>query len=118
MTAARALVLFGAPALLGVVNPALFPLFALAAWLLLQGVHNPAAMAVAARPRAAPALLVPAGALFGASHVPPTGPTGAACFLVAAGLIELGGDRARLKDGGPPGVPVSRTGDPALSSSP
>ena len=50
-----------------------------------------AAMAAAARPRAAPALLVLAGALFGASHVPPTGPMDAACFLVAAGLIKLGG---------------------------
>jgi hypothetical protein len=77
-----------------------------------------AAAMAAARPRAAPALLVLAGALFGASHVSPTGPMGGACFLVAAGLIELGGVRARLSDGGPPGAPVSRTGNPALSSSP
>jgi hypothetical protein len=40
------------------------------------------------KPRTPAALLVLAGALFGAYHVPPTGPLGALCFLVAAILIE------------------------------
>ena len=57
-------------------------------------------------------------ALFGASHVPRTGPMGAACFLVAAGLLEFGGYRTRSSDGGPTGAPVTRAGNPALSSSP
>jgi hypothetical protein len=35
------------------------------------------------------ALLVLAGALFGASQVPPTGPLGAACFLAAALYVEF-----------------------------
>jgi len=35
------------------------------------------------------ALLVLAGALFGAQHVPPVGPLGALCFLGAAVAIEV-----------------------------
>jgi hypothetical protein len=50
-------------------------------------------MAIFARPRAPAALLTLAGALFGATHVRPTGPMGAACFLAAAALLELGSDR-------------------------
>jgi hypothetical protein len=50
-------------------------------------------MAIFARPRAPAALLTLAGALFGATHVRPTGPMGAACFLAAAALLALGSDR-------------------------
>jgi hypothetical protein len=41
------------------------------------------------RPRVTGGLLPLAGALFGASHVTPTGPLGAACFLVAAWYHEF-----------------------------
>jgi hypothetical protein len=37
----------------------------------------------------APTFLALAGGLFGAAHVPPTGPLGAACFLAAAIVLEL-----------------------------
>lgn len=41
------------------------------------------------KPRVTGALLTLAGALFGALHVTPTGPLGAACFLAAALYIEF-----------------------------
>jgi hypothetical protein len=41
------------------------------------------------RPGAIAALLTLAAFLFGATHVPPTGPLGAACFLLAALLLEF-----------------------------
>jgi len=47
-------------------------------------------MLVIAKPRVATALLTLAALLFGAAHVPPTGPLGALCFLGAALLLELG----------------------------
>jgi hypothetical protein len=50
-------------------------------------------IAAVARPRAPAALLALAGSLFGATHVPPTGLMGAACFLGAAVLFERGSDR-------------------------
>jgi hypothetical protein len=46
-----------------------------------------------------PMLLALAGGLFGAAHVPPTGPLGAACFLAAALVLEL----AREKETAPVG---------------
>ncbi len=55
-------------------------------WVLVAGMGL--AMLAASR-RPAPALLVLAGALFGAGHFPPTGPIGAACFLAAAALREV-----------------------------
>ena len=42
-----------------------------------------------AKPRVPTTLLVLSAALFGASHVPPTGPLGMLCFLVAAGYLNL-----------------------------
>jgi hypothetical protein len=42
-----------------------------------------------AKPRVPTTLLVLSAALFGASHVPPTGPLGMLCFLAAAGYINL-----------------------------
>jgi hypothetical protein len=42
-----------------------------------------------AKPRVPAALLVLAAALFGASHVPPTGPLGMLCFLGAAAYVSL-----------------------------
>jgi len=47
------------------------------------------AMSAVAKPRSIPALLTLAALLFGATHVPPTGPLGASCFLGAAVLIEF-----------------------------
>jgi hypothetical protein len=41
------------------------------------------------RPGAIAALLTLAAFLFGATHVPPTGPLGAACFLMAALVLEF-----------------------------
>ena len=43
---------------------------------------------------------------------------GAACFLVAAGLLDFGGYRPGPSAGGPTGAPVTRAGNPALSSWP
>jgi hypothetical protein len=43
---------------------------------------------VLARPRLPAALLALSGALFGSTHVPPIGPLGLACFLIAALLCE------------------------------
>jgi hypothetical protein len=60
-------------------------------WFLVAGMGL--AMFAASR-RPAAALLVLAGALFGAGHVPPTGPLGAAGFLAAAALLELSGRSA------------------------
>jgi hypothetical protein len=51
-------------------------------------------MALVARPRVPVALLTLAGALFGATHVTPTGPLGLGCFLAAAILLQ----RAREED--------------------
>jgi len=45
-------------------------------------------MALVARPSVPAALLTLAGALFGATHVTPTGPLGLGCFLAAVILIE------------------------------
>ena len=53
------------------------------------------AMFAVAKPRSVPALLTLAALLFGAAHVPPTGPLGAACFLAAAVLIEFDGQWGR-----------------------
>jgi hypothetical protein len=47
------------------------------------------AMFLAAKPRATGTLLPLSGALFGAQHVPPTGPLGAACFCCAAWYVEF-----------------------------
>ena len=49
------------------------------------------AMFLASRFALPVALLALAGSLFGASHVPPTGPLGAACFLAAAAYLDLTG---------------------------
>ena len=46
-------------------------------------------MLLIGKPRATGALLPLSGALFGALHVTPTGPLGAACFLVAALYVEF-----------------------------
>ena len=40
------------------------------------------------KPRIVPSLLVLAGSLFGAAHVPPTGPLAMLCFLIAAGFAK------------------------------
>jgi hypothetical protein len=42
------------------------------------------------RPRSVAGLLTLAAFLFGATHVPPTGPLGATCFFVAVVLLEFG----------------------------
>ena len=47
-------------------------------------------MLVIAKPGVVTALLTLAALLFGAAHVPPTGPLGALCFLAAAVLLDLG----------------------------
>jgi hypothetical protein len=47
------------------------------------------AMVIAGKPRVPGALLTLAGALFSASHAPPTGPLAMACFLGAAFYIEV-----------------------------
>jgi hypothetical protein len=46
-------------------------------------------MLAVGKPRVTAALLTLAGALFGALHVTPTGPLGAACFLVAGLYVEF-----------------------------
>jgi hypothetical protein len=46
-------------------------------------------MLVVCRPGIAAGLLTLAALCFGAAHVPPTGPLGAACFLVAALVLEF-----------------------------
>jgi hypothetical protein len=46
-------------------------------------------MFLAARPAIPAGLLVLAASLVGATHASPTGPLGAACFLAAAGYLEL-----------------------------
>jgi hypothetical protein len=50
------------------------------------------------KPRVPGALLTLAGILFGAMHVPPTGPLGVACFIGAAAYLELHwrGDETKL----------------------
>jgi hypothetical protein len=52
-------------------------------------------MFLVARPHIPAALLVLAGALFGAFHPPPTGPLGAICFLAAAAYWEFARNRAQ-----------------------
>jgi hypothetical protein len=52
-------------------------------------------MFLVSRPRIPAALLVLAGALFGALHPPPTGPLGAICFLAAAAYWEFTGNPER-----------------------
>jgi hypothetical protein len=62
-----------------------------------------AAMLAVGRPGIVAAMLTLAGLLFGAAHVPPTGPLGAACLLAAAVLLEFGlpaSRRARSADRG------------------
>jgi hypothetical protein len=59
----------------------------LAWWLVTLGMGL--AMFLASRGSLPAGLLVLAGSLFGAAHVPPTGPLGAACFLAAAAYQEL-----------------------------
>jgi len=56
-------------------------------WLVTAGMGL--AMFAIGRPRIPSALLTLAGALFGALHVTPTGPLGAACFLGAALYVEF-----------------------------
>jgi hypothetical protein len=56
-------------------------------WLVTAGIGL--VMFAVGKPRATGALLPMAGVLFGALHVTPTGPLGAACFLVAALYVEL-----------------------------
>jgi hypothetical protein len=46
-----------------------------------------------------PTLLALAGGLFGAAHVPPTGPLGAACFLAAAVVLELARGKEQARAG-------------------
>ncbi len=56
-------------------------------WLVTLGMA--AIMFALCKPRVLAALLVLAGALFGAAHTPPTGPLGVACFICAAAYVEL-----------------------------
>lgn len=56
-------------------------------WLIVVGMGL--VMLIAGKPRAPAALLTLAGALFSASHAPPTGPLAMACFLGAAAYVEL-----------------------------
>ena len=58
------------------------------AWWLVTAVTGLVMLAIG-KPRVIGALLTLAGVLFGALHVTPTGPLGAACFLIAALYIEL-----------------------------
>jgi hypothetical protein len=46
-------------------------------------------MSLIGKPRVTSALLALSGALFGAQHVTPTGPLGAACFLGAAAYVKF-----------------------------
>ena len=57
-------------------------------WLLTLGTAG--AMFAVGRPRSVAGLLTLGAFLFGATHVPPTGPLGAACFFAAAVLLEFG----------------------------
>jgi hypothetical protein len=56
-------------------------------WLIIVGMGL--AMFLAGNPRVPGALLTLAGALFSASHAPPTGPLAMACFLGAVVYLEL-----------------------------
>ena len=56
-------------------------------WLITIGMGL--AMFVMAKPRGPATLLVLSGALFGASHVAPTGPLGMLCFVAAAVYVKL-----------------------------
>jgi len=58
------------------------------------------------KPRLTSGLLPLAGALFGASHVTPTGPLGSACFLGAAAYVEFVMRRGKqmAKPNGPAGT--------------
>jgi hypothetical protein len=60
-------------------------------------------MFLVCRPRMPAALLVLAGSLFGALHVPPTGPLGAACFLAAALWVQFGRRSPQGPRADPPG---------------
>ena len=53
-------------------------------------------MFAVSKPRITGTLLAMAGALFGALHVPPTGPLGAFCFLGGALSVELGKRRRAI----------------------
>jgi hypothetical protein len=57
-------------------------------WLITLGAAG--AMFAVGRPRSVAGLLTLAAFSFGATHVPPTGPLGAACLLAAAVLLEFG----------------------------
>jgi hypothetical protein len=56
-------------------------------WLLSAAIAS--AMFAVCTPRLVGALCALAGGLFGASHAPPTGPLGAACFLAAALYLQI-----------------------------
>ncbi|HKE58171.1 MAG TPA: hypothetical protein VKB46_15770 [Pyrinomonadaceae bacterium] len=56
-------------------------------WLILLGMAG--ATFLVAKPRIPTTLLVLCAVLFGASHVPPTGPLGMLCFLAAAAYIVV-----------------------------
>jgi hypothetical protein len=56
-------------------------------WLVTIGMA--VAMFLVCKPRIPTAFLVLAGALFGAQHLPPTGPPGVLCFLIAAAFLEF-----------------------------
>jgi hypothetical protein len=56
-------------------------------WLVTAGIA--AAIYLASGRDLVPTLLALAGSLFGAAHIPPTGPLGALCFLAAAALMEV-----------------------------
>jgi hypothetical protein len=59
----------------------------LAWWLVTIGMSL--TMFLVCKPRIPAAFLVLAGALFGALHIPPTGPLGVLCFLIAAAYLEF-----------------------------
>ena len=63
-------------------------------WLMTVGMGL--VMFAVSKPRITVTLLALAGALFGALHVPPTGPLGALCFLGGALSVELGKRRRAM----------------------
>jgi len=70
-------------------------------WLITIGMA--VAMFLVARPAIPAGLLVLAASLFGATHAPPTGPLGAACFLAAAAYLELAPGREPQPEARPAG---------------
>jgi hypothetical protein len=61
-------------------------------------------------------LLMLSGALFGATHLPPTGPLGAACFLAAAIYQDFIVRRTLRKMPLPSGAAISTQGSAQLNS--